>query len=131
MNGGTTGGAGGTTTTVTSYAEFTAAVTSDDAKVVFVDGTFTETADQVKIGNNTSIIGKPGATLIGNGLLVKKKKNVIIRNLIIQKVLAANGDAIGVQYASNVWIDHVDVSSDRDHDKDCKLERHSFLAYLI
>lgn len=68
-NGGTTGGAGGTTTTVTSYAEFTAAVTSDDAKVVIVDGTFTQAADQVKVGSNTSIIGKDsGAGLVGNGL---------------------------------------------------------------
>jgi pectate lyase len=44
--------------------------------------------------------------------------NVIIRNIAIAKVLAENGDAIGVQKSTNVWIDHVDVSSDRDHDKD-------------
>jgi hypothetical protein len=25
---------------------------------------------------------------------------------------------IEVEYSNNVWIDHVDVSSDRDHDKD-------------
>lgn len=28
------------------------------------------------------------------------------------------GDSIAIQYASNVWVDHVDLSSDRDHDKD-------------
>ena len=68
--------------------------------------------------------------------LVKEKKNVIIRNIAISKVLAENGDAIGVrkfqtsyqiqpgldwpptEYSTNVWIDHVDVSSDKDHDKD-------------
>jgi pectate lyase len=33
-------------------------------------------------------------------------------------VLADNGDAIGIQASSHVWIDHVDVSSDRSHDKD-------------
>jgi pectate lyase len=119
QNGGTTGGAGGTTTTVSSYAQFTAAVTSNDAKVVYVSGTYTETADQVKVGNNTSIIGlNSNAGLVGNGLLVKKSSNVIIRNLFVKEVLAANGDAIGVQYSTNVWIDHVDVSSNRDHDKD-------------
>lgn len=50
--------------------------------------------------------------------MIKEKKNVIIRNLKFSKVLAENGDAIGVQYSTNVWLDHLDVSSDRDHDKD-------------
>ncbi|GCB24554.1 probable pectate lyase A [Aspergillus awamori] len=119
LNGGTTGGAGGTTTTVSSYAAFTSAVSGDDAKVVYVDGTIKQTADQVKIGSNTSIIGKDAnAILEGFGVLVKEKENVIIRNLGVSKVLADNGDAIGVQYSNNVWIDHCDVSSDRDHDKD-------------
>ncbi|PYH88232.1 pectin lyase-like protein [Aspergillus ellipticus CBS 707.79] len=119
MNGGTTGGSGGTTTTVSSYAAFTSAVSGDDAKVVYIDGTITKAADQVKVGSNTSIIGKDAdAVLEGFGLLVKKKENVIIRNVGVSKVLADNGDAIGVQYSNNVWIDHCDVSSDRDHDKD-------------
>ncbi|CAI7618085.1 unnamed protein product [Penicillium discolor] len=118
-NGGTNGGAGGTTTTVSSYAAFTSAVTGDEAKVVVVDGTITETAKQVRVGSNTSIVGKDSkAILSGFGLLVKEQKNVIIRNLGVQKVLADNGDAIGVQKSTNVWIDHCDVSSDRDHDKD-------------
>jgi pectate lyase len=50
--------------------------------------------------------------------MIKEKKNVIMRNLKLSKVLAENGDAIGVQYSTNVWLDHLDVSSDRDHDKD-------------
>lgn len=65
---------------------------------------------------------------------VKEKENVIIRNLGVKKVLADNGDAIAVrklwiglllearltrlEYSNNVWIDHCDLSSDRDHDKD-------------
>ncbi|KAF7585509.1 hypothetical protein BBP40_010795 [Aspergillus hancockii] len=119
QNGGTSGGAGGTTTTVSSYAQFTEAVSSDDKKVVYVSGTISQQAKQVKIGSNTSIIGKDSnAVLEGFGVLVKKKENVIIRNLGVKKVLAENGDAIGVQYSNNVWIDHCDVSSDRDHDKD-------------
>lgn len=49
-----------------------------------------------------------------------EKTNVIIRNLKISKVLAGTGDAIGVQgtTTSHVWIDHCDLSSDMDHDKD-------------
>lgn len=42
---------------------------------------------------------------------------MIIRNIKISKVLASAGDAIGIQASSNVWIDHNDLSSDRDHDK--------------
>ncbi|OQE42337.1 hypothetical protein PENCOP_c004G08199 [Penicillium coprophilum] len=119
LNGGTKGGAGGTTTTVSSYAAFTAAVSGDAAKVVVVDGAITKTADQVRVGSNTSIIGKDAnAILNGFGILVKEQTNVIIRNLGVKKVLADNGDAIGVQKSTNVWIDHCDVSSDMDHDKD-------------
>jgi pectate lyase len=56
--------------------------------------------------------------LIGNGFYIAKQKNIIIRNLKISKVKADNGDAIGMQQTTHVWIDHVDVSSDRDHGKD-------------
>lgn len=119
LNGGTTGGVGGTTTTVSSYAEFSSAVSGDDAKIIYVDGTIKEAADQVKVGSNTSIIGKDSsAVLEGFGIMVKEASNVIIRNLGVKKVLADNGDALAVQKSTNVWIDHCDVSSDRDHDKD-------------
>lgn len=56
--------------------------------------------------------------LSGVGLRVLDGSNVIIRNVKISKVLAGVGDAIGIQNAQQVWIDHVDLSSDRDHDKD-------------
>lgn len=36
----------------------------------------------------------------------------------MSKVLADTGDAIGIQAATNVWIDHMDLSSDMDHGKD-------------
>lgn len=80
-----------------------------------MDGTITEAAKQVRVGSNTSIIGKDSkAILSGFGLyvshsyhrfeaklipcsLVKGETNVIIRNLGVQKVLAENGDAIGVR----------------------------------
>lgn len=72
----------------------------------------------VKTGSNKTILGKSGATLNGVGLRVLSVSNVIIRNIKITKVLADAGDAIGIQAATKVWIDHVDLSSDRDHDKD-------------
>ncbi|KAJ8112838.1 hypothetical protein OPT61_g4890 [Boeremia exigua] len=121
QNGGTTGGKGGTTTTVASLAEFTAAVgkkTDTTPKVIYIKGAITGSA-KVNIGSNKSILGvDSSASLTGIGLYVDKSKNVIIQNLKISKVLAENGDAIGIQASSNVWVDHVDVSSDIDHDKD-------------
>ena len=92
-NGGTTGGRGGSTTTVSTYAQFTAAASDDSARIIVVSGTITQAADQVRVGANKTIVGKSGAKLVGFGLLIKKA-NVIVRNLSISKVLAANGDAI-------------------------------------
>ncbi|KAG8738826.1 hypothetical protein FRC10_006437 [Ceratobasidium sp. 414] len=93
LNGGTTGGGSATPVTVTTLAALKAAVTGDAAKVVLVSGTITG-AETFKVGSNTSIIGKSGA------------------------VLAQYGDVIGVASSNRVWIDHVEVFSDRDHDKD-------------
>jgi pectate lyase len=116
LNGGTTGGKGGTTTTVSTFAQFTAAVSGDTAQIVVVSGPIASTGN-VKIGSNKSIIGKSSAAkLSGFTLTVKGVENVIIRNLAISKVIG--GDAVAIQAANNVWIDHLDLSSDRDHDKD-------------
>lgn len=69
QNGGTSGGAGGTTTTVSSFAQFTAAVAGTAKKVVVVSGPITQASKQIKIGSNTSIIGKDSkAVLTGFGL---------------------------------------------------------------
>ncbi|KAK7047384.1 hypothetical protein VNI00_006615 [Paramarasmius palmivorus] len=113
---GTTGGAGATPVTVSSLEELTAAVEGDSPKVVIIDGTITGNT-VVKVGPNTSVLGAAGSSLQGVGLRVIDVSNVILRNLKISKVLADAGDAIGVQAASQVWIDHVDLSSDLDHDK--------------
>ncbi|PVF92985.1 putative pectate lyase 1 [Serendipita vermifera] len=116
--GGTTGGAGGTTTRVTTLAALTSAVSGDSAKIVIIDTSLSGNT-VVKVGSNTSIYGaNPSITLTGIGLRIIEVSNVIVRNLKIAKVLADAGDAIGIQEASKVWIDHVDLSSDMDHDKD-------------
>ncbi|KAK0490245.1 polysaccharide lyase family 1 protein [Armillaria novae-zelandiae] len=117
LNGGTKGGTGGTTTTVTTLAALTSAVSGDSAKIVIISGTITGNT-VVKVGSNTSVLGASGSLLSGVGLRVLKESNVIIRNVKVQKVLADAGDAIGIQESNNVWVDHVDLSSDLDHDKD-------------
>lgn len=114
---GTTGGAGGVTTTVGSLAEFTAVAEAEEPAVIVVDGEITG-AYRVRVKSNKSIIGLPGAGFTNVGLYVNKAENVIIRNLKFSKVEASVGDAIGIQEATKVWVDHVDVSSDLDSGKD-------------
>ncbi|QRV92010.1 pectate lyase [Ceratobasidium sp. AG-Ba] len=98
-------------------AQGSSALADDAAKIVVVSGTISGNT-VVKVGSNKSVVGKSGASLVGVGLRVNKKSNVIIRNLKISKVLASAGDAIGIQESSRVWVDHVDLSSDQTHDKD-------------
>ncbi|KAF9257197.1 polysaccharide lyase family 1 protein, partial [Marasmius fiardii PR-910] len=117
LNGGTTGGSGGPVTTVTTLDALTSAVAGSNKKIVIISGTITGNT-VVKVGPNTTVLGAKGSALNGVGLRVLEVSNVIIRNVKISKVLAEAGDAIGVQSAHQVWIDHADLSSDRDHDKD-------------
>ncbi|KAF9460937.1 pectate lyase B [Collybia nuda] len=116
QNGGTSGGSGGTTTTVTTLAALTSAVAGTAKKIVIISGTISGNT-VVKIGSNTSVIGQKGSALVGVGLRVLNEKNVIIRNVKVSKVLADAGDAIGIQASSQIWLDHLDLSSDLDHDK--------------
>ncbi|KAF8602559.1 pectate lyase B [Ceratobasidium sp. AG-I] len=116
LSGGTTGGGSATPVTVTTLAALKSALASG-GKVVLISGTITGN-EVIKVPANTSVIGKSGATLTGVGLRIIDVSNVIVRNLKINKVLAGAGDHIGVQAANRVWIDSVELWSDRDHDKD-------------
>jgi pectate lyase len=72
----------------------------------------------VQVGSNTTIIGRSGATLGGVGLEVFNQNNVVIRNLKTLRVLAEIGDAISIRNSSNIWLDHLDLSNDQNHDQD-------------
>ncbi|KAF1815892.1 pectin lyase-like protein [Eremomyces bilateralis CBS 781.70] len=118
LNGGTKGGAGGPTVNVASADALQSAVEGNDPKIVVITGPISG-AVKIKIGSNKTILGKDSsAKLNGVGLSIDKQKNVIIRNIVISKVVAKTGDAISIQRTTNVWIDHCDLSSDREHDKD-------------
>ncbi|KAF8071988.1 pectin lyase fold/virulence factor [Lyophyllum atratum] len=113
QNGGTKGDAGGTTTTVSAAAAFQTAIKTDTAKTVFLKGPIT-LSSQATVGNNTSIIGVGTSGVItGGGLKIVGKSNVIVRNLVINKVVG--NDAITIQRANNIWIDHNEFFSDTTH----------------
>ncbi|CAI6080017.1 unnamed protein product [Clonostachys chloroleuca] len=117
QNGGTTGGASGSQVTVKTVAELQAAASASGAAIILVEGNISGAA-KVSVTSDKTIIGKAGSSLTGVGLTINGQKNVIVRNLKISKVLADYGDCITIQKSTNVWVDHVDLSGDRDVDKD-------------
>ncbi|KAJ0162297.1 Pectate lyase plyB [Colletotrichum tanaceti] len=116
-NGGTTGGKGGPTTTVSSLAQFTKAAESSGKLNIVVKGSISGGA-KVRVASDKTIVGQKGSRIVGAGLYVKGVRNVILRNLALSKVRDANGDAIGIEASTNVWVDHCDVSSDLGSGKD-------------
>jgi pectate lyase len=123
VNGTTTGGAGGPTTTVTNVDQLRTAAGQAGALIIRVQGTITGN-ESIRVESNKSILGAPGARLVGLGFTIGRSSafgqvgNVIIRNLIMEKPLAPI-DKITVQYgAHHVWIDHNEFFSDLDHGVD-------------
>jgi pectate lyase len=120
QSGGTTGGGSGPTVTVTNLSALTSAASSSTQQTVRINGNFTCSAD-VRVASNKTIIGVgSGSGLTGCGLNMRNVNNVIVRNLRISKVPASNGngDAIHVDHATHLWIDHNDLSSDTTHGTD-------------
>lgn len=54
----------------------------------------------------------PYTAITGVGFYIRRVSNVIMRNLKIGRVDADNGDAIGIDRSTNVWVDHCDLSGD-------------------
>ena len=120
QSGGTSGGSTSTTVTVTSLSALTSAAASSTSQTVKVSGNFTCSSD-VTVASNKTILGVGSSSgLTGCGLKINDVNNVIVRNLKIAKVKAGNGngDAIHVDGATHVWIDHNDLSSDTSHGTD-------------
>lgn len=114
---GTTGGKGGSTTTVSTLAQFTKAAEASGKRNIVVKGTINGSY-KVRVASDKTIVGTSGSKLVGVGLYINKVNNVIVRNMRIQKVKDANGDAVGVQASTKVWIDHCDLSSSLGDGKD-------------
>ncbi|KAJ6501341.1 polysaccharide lyase family 1 protein [Mycena vulgaris] len=116
QNGGTTGGAGGTTTTVSAAAAFQTAVKTVKPITVFLTAPV-HLSSQTSVASDTTIIGVgPEAILTGVGLKISGQKNIIIRNLIINKV--TDNDGITITSSTNIWIDHNEFFSDLTHGPD-------------
>lgn len=74
-----------------------------------ISGVVTENGG-VSVGSNKTIIGLGGgASLVGHGLRIDGKSNVIVRNLTISDInsgVVEAGDGITIASSHHVWIDH-------------------------
>lgn len=91
---------------------------AEEPMVIYVSGMISGN-DRYKPTSDKSIIGLNSESgFEGVGLYIKEVSNVIVQNLKFSKVLAEAGDAVGLDQATNIWIDHNDFSSDMEHGKD-------------
>jgi pectate lyase len=115
MGGGTTGGGDAGTFTASTIEDLRAYAAMPGPAVVRVKGTIVldTSVSQVEVSSDKTILpDKIGDGLTGNGFIVKDNiRNVIFRNLTLSKVRKPY-DTISIQKASNVWVDHCDLSSD-------------------
>jgi pectate lyase len=92
-----------------------------EPRVILLDGMLTA-PDTIKVtpdkdvrGGNKTLIGVGvNSGLTGAGLDLGYSDNVIVRNLKIAKVSVGEGDAITILDSHHIWIDHCDLSSDRE-----------------
>jgi len=145
QSGGTTGGKGGRVVPIRSAAELVQAL-KDKKKnpaplTLLVEGTITAASAgvskfDIKEIENLSLIGAgAGATFDGIGIKVNKSRNIVIRNLRVQKVRTGDKDAISIEGpVDHVWVDHCELSAelagvDKD-DYDGLLDTKAESAYL-
>lgn len=115
VDGTTTGGAGGQTVTVTTLSALKSAVANPNPEIIYVSGTLQGTGDEgIYVTSNKTIIGKPGAKIIGAQFFIFTVNNIIIQNITFKDYV--NDAAVMIKYqATHVWVDHCDFSNDRNH----------------
>jgi pectate lyase len=124
---GTTGGAGGQTVTVTTQAALNQYVTASTPYIIRVAGTIniSPKGTELRVASNKTIIGVgTSGHIVGGGFfLAAGVSNVIIRNLTIRDTLmpdddpgddAYDYDAIQMDTANRIWIDHNRLSKMND-----------------
>ena len=117
---GITGGMGGQVVRVTNRNDLAAYAGATTPYIIIVEGKMTgtglnRTKDVITVKSNKTIVGVKGAELAGIGLDIKDQQNIIIRNLIIHH---ADPDGIAARNSHHIWVDHCDVYSQDEADKE-------------
>jgi pectate lyase len=111
-----TGGGTATATTVTTCAQLLAAAADKNPRVIKISGTIT-TSDcnggyGLPISSNKTIIGVDKKAEVRGGLYMNSGvTNIIIRNLNCHGIYPNSGadDALHVQGATHIWLDHLNI----------------------
>jgi pectate lyase len=116
--GGTTGGAGGSTVTVSNWNDLRTQAQASGARTILVNGMLSGSGT-IEVTANKTIRGVGGGSGVsGTTLNIEDMQpaNVIIQNMNIRGV--PGGDAIQIENATHVWIDHNTLSSTIEDDVD-------------
>jgi pectate lyase len=116
--GGTTGGAGGATVTVSSFNDFRTQAQASGTRTILVNGMLSGSGT-VEISADKTILGVgSGSGISGTTLNIEDMDpaNVIIQNMNIRGV--PGNDAIQIENATHIWIDHNTMSSTVEDDPD-------------
>jgi pectate lyase len=114
-----TGGSMGDTVEAKSLAELISYLGDEIPRIVklskYIEGGST---DEIKINSDKTLTGTNDlAHIKGVRVAINGSRNVIIKNVTFSKVLRADEMEINGG-ARNVWIDHCELFTDRDHDND-------------
>lgn len=117
---GITGGMGGQTVRVSNRTDLAKYAGAATPYIIIIEGKLEgnglkRTKDIIEVGSNKTIVGVKGAELAGIGLNINGKENIIIRNLIIHH---ADPDGIAARNSHHIWVDHCDVYSQDEADKE-------------
>ncbi|MBK9579656.1 MAG: hypothetical protein IPK50_15540 [Fibrobacterota bacterium] len=129
---GTTGGRGGAVDTATNATEFAAQLKKRGPHIIYVKGSIAGTFYLKQ--SNVSILGLPGAEIVGSFAaqgygMDSITRNVIVRNLTVRPEGTCTGDegegscetfgdAFTLKYIRKVWIDHVTIRDGLDGNLD-------------
>lgn len=109
----TIGGALGSTVEANSFGELQTYLGSSEPYIVTLSGKITG-SENIKVSSGKTFMGiTDSAHLQGIGLEISDARDVIVKNMKISHVTPQ--DAIEINNSKNVWIDHCDLFSDRDH----------------
>ncbi len=117
-----TGGSLGEEVTATTLEELTSYLESEEPLVVSFSGLI-EGADAIHIASDKTLVGLgDSAHLSGIELAIESQRNVIIKNVAVSHVVAEGAgtanDAIVISDSKNVWVDHCELFSDLQNEKD-------------
>lgn len=117
---GITGGSAGEIVRVTNRQDLATYAKATAPYIIIVEGKFegnglNRQKDVIEVNSNKTIIGVKGAELAGIGLNINGKQNIIIRNLIIHH---ADPDGIAARNSHHIWVDHCDIYSQDEADKE-------------